>query len=128
MRKKIQDHSGGNPKFFAQKKRVGKLVQTISVRDEYKFIDPTTLEQFTNLGAAEYSDEFQSPNVMAFDGTGKFLNGWAAADDGHMAHIECPMLGDFHQNDTIGNQEDVIDDQREDNDQAVRCIRLYKRN
>src|SRR5437667_278125 len=42
--------------------------------------------------------------------------------------IQRAVFGYFHQNDSIRNKKDVVDDQHQQNDDSVRGIRIHKRN
>src|SRR5207302_9897710 len=104
------------------------LVQTLTVRHQDQFVHTSALEQPANLVAPENSDQLESPDAMVLDGASERMCCGALPDDRNVSHVQRAMLVEFHQNDTIRNKKDVIDDQREEDDQAVRCIRFYKRD
>src|SRR2546426_5980681 len=128
MRKEIHYHARRDSELFAEQEDVGVLIEAFAIHRNDQFIHASRFQQCSNFVAAEDTDEFQSPNILTFDRSSKLICRALIADHSHIAYIEDAVLPDFDQNDSIRNKEDVIDDQRGQNDDAIRGIRIHKRN
>ena len=128
MREKIQNNSSRDAQFFAQQEQAGELIDALPIHHKDELIHPSTFQKLANFIAREYTQQLQTPNTMVFDRAREIVRRGAAANHCHIPHIERAVFSDFHQNDPIRYKKDVIDNQCEDNDRAVRLIRLHKGN
>src|SRR6267142_704643 len=128
MRKEIQDHPGCDAELLTEQKRVGVLVQAFTVHHNDQLIHTSAFQEVTNFVMAEDADEFQAPNVMPLDGSSKLMGRGGIAYHRNVTHIQRAVFGYFHQNDSIRNKKDVVDDQHQQNHDSVRGIRIDKRN
>ena len=103
-------------------------VEALPVYHQDQLVHSPALQQTTDIVTGKDPDELQAPKMMGFDRPGKVVSGRTVADDGHVTDIEASVLGYVHQNDTIGNKKDVIDGQREHQNEPVRSFRIHKRN
>src|SRR5713226_3460807 len=113
MRKKIQNHPSRHAEFFTKQEGIGVLTETFALNNNDQFIDASALKQIPDFAAVEHANEFQPPHIVTLDGSSKLMGGTVVAYHRDMADVQSPMFGDFHQNDSIGNKKDVIDDQRQ---------------
>src|SRR6516225_5306953 len=128
MRKEIQDHPGGNAELFAEQERVGVFVEAFTIHHDNQLVHASVFKKFPNLVAAEHADEFQTPDVMTLDGSGKLMGRVDVPYHRDVTDIQSPVLGDFPQNDSIRNKKDVVDDQHQQKNDSVRGIRIHKGN
>src|SRR5439155_1898039 len=126
MRKEVQNNSGCNPKLLAQKERIGELVQALAVGDEDQFVYTAAFEERANFIPAVNADKLQAPHAVLLNRAREVISVCSMTDDGHVAYVQCAVPRDFHQNDTIGHQKDVIERQCEQDNEAVRSIRLHE--
>src|SRR5215475_9562438 len=128
MRKEIQNDPGSDAELFAQQKSPRELIQALPVDHQDQLVDSPILQKAPNLLSAEDTDQLQPPKTVALDRLCKFIGGRPIADDCHMADIEWPVFGYFHQNETIRNKKDIVDGQREYQDDTIGPVRAQKQN
>src|SRR5262245_56529703 len=128
MRKEIHHNAGGNPKLFAQQEDAGVLVKALTVDRNDQFIDTSLFQECPDFVAAKNAEKFQSPNVVSLDRPGELMRRLFMTHHSDMAYVENTVFPDFNQNDSIRNKKDVIDDQRGQNDDAIRGVRVHKGN
>src|SRR5437762_11737444 len=124
MRKEIQHNTRSDAEFFAPQKSIGVFVETFPVHHDDQFIDAPAFEGRPDFLTAEDPDELQPPNVVTLNRSRELMSGRAVPHNSNMPDLENAALGYFHQNDSIRNKKYVIDDQREQNDDAVGGIRI----
>src|SRR5262245_53652575 len=125
MRKEIQNNSSCNTKLLAQQEGFSELVQAFTLHHKDEFVHAATFKKRANVLARVDSDQLEAPNMVSLDRTREIISGGTNADDSHVAYVECAVLRNPHQNDTIRNKEDVIDDQCKADDKRICRIRSY---
>ena len=128
MRKEIHHHARRDSKLFTQQEDAGVLIKAFTIDRNDQFIDSSLFQECPDFVAAKYAEKFQSPNVVALDRSGELMCRFLITHHSHMAYVENTVFPDFNQNDSIRNKKDVIDDQRGQNDDAIRGVRVHEGN
>src|SRR5439155_4927808 len=97
MRKKIQNYPSCNPQLFTQQKCFREIVQALSFRDDDQLINAAALENRSNCGLFENTDEFGSPFAMLFDDSRQVLSVVPGANNSHMTNIQRRILAETKQ-------------------------------
>src|SRR5439155_18079009 len=122
MGKEIQNDPRGDSKLFAQEQRFRKFGEAFTTNNQDQFVHSSGLENGSNLGLVEDSDQLQSPSALLLNRACEFVCRTAFAHNGHVTHIQRGMLRHLQQNDSIRDKKNVVNDQCKQNDEAVRRI------
>src|SRR6478609_974533 len=128
MRKKVQNNPGGHTQLLAEEEGICELRKALPVYHQDELVHSPALQQTTYIITGKNPDELQAPKMMSFNRPCEVVSCRTVADDGYMTDVEASVLGYVHQNDTVGNKKDVIDGQREHQNEPVRRFRIHKRN
>src|SRR5262245_48223266 len=89
MRKKVQNQSGRDAKFFAQEKRFGKFPQSLAFTNEDQFVHTAAFKDRPNFREIENAEQLQAPRLMILKRSCKIVGRGTFTRNGDVAHIEC---------------------------------------
>src|SRR5882724_8894698 len=107
MRKKVQNQSSGDTKFFAEEKEFGKLPKPLTFTDEDQFVHTPAFKDRPDFGQLEDADQLEAPRLMILKRSCKIVSGRTFPGDGDVSHIECTVFGNSQQNESIRNKKNV---------------------
>src|SRR5262245_32124755 len=122
MRKEIQNNSGRNTKLLAQQESFSEFVQAFTLHHKDEFVYTAAFKKRANVLAPKDSDQFKAPNLVGLNRPCEIISGGAGADHRHVPYLASAVFLNLHQNDTVRNEKDVIDNQCKPDDQPIRCI------
>src|SRR4029450_12544679 len=102
-------------------------VEAVAFGEQDQFVDASGLENSTNLFLVENPDQLQSPPTMIFDVAGDLYRHRTNTNNGDVTDIEDALFLNFEEDDSVRNQEKVVDDQRKKDDQAIRLVLVDKK-
>src|SRR5262245_7623654 len=127
MRQEIQNHPCCDSKFLAHEEDLVKFVEAVAFGEQDQFVDASGLENSANLFLVENPDQLQSPIAMIFDVASNLSRHRTHTNNGNVPDIEDALFLNFEEDDSVRNQEKVVDDQRKKDDQAIRLVLVDKK-
>src|SRR5205085_4423426 len=123
----IQNHSRCNAKFLAQQKDLREFIETVTFCKQDQLVDASRFENLSNFLLIENSDKLQPPVAMIFDTASNLHRRRTDTNHSNVTDIKDAVFRNFEKDDAIRNKQKVVDDQRKQDDQAIRLILIDKK-